>query len=76
MVTLKNEETALLGDAILAGVAAGIYPSIAEGCQAMVVRKETIYPNQDAAFYQGLYPHYCELDQEMSNYFRHMYEKK
>jgi len=76
VVTLKNEETALLGDAILAGVASGIYPSIAEGCQSMVARKETIHPNQDAASYQRLYPHYCELDQDMSNYFRHVYEEK
>lgn len=76
VVTLKNEETALLGDAILAGVAGGIYPSITEGCTLMVARKETIYPNQDAATYQQQYANYCELDQDLSKYFTHVYAEK
>ena len=36
IVTLANEDTALLGDAILAGVASGIFQSIEEGCKSMV----------------------------------------
>ncbi len=36
VVTLANEETGLLGDAILAGVACGLFHSIEDGCNAMV----------------------------------------
>ena len=74
VISLENEETALQGDAILAGVAAGIYTSIEEGCQKMVVRKETFMPNQDAPSYQTLYSHYCDLDLGLSDYFKSAYQ--
>lgn len=74
VISLENEETALQGDAILAGVAAGIYASIEEGCQKMVVRKETFMPNQDAPGYQKAYSHYCDLDLGLSDYFKAAYQ--
>ena len=52
--TLANEETGLLGDAILAGVASGILPSIEAGCRAMVSVKETILPDGLSAAYGTL----------------------
>jgi xylulokinase len=76
VVTLANEETALLGDAILAGVASGIFSSIEEGCHSMVMVKETIQPNDDAQVYPEFYQSYCELDQRLADYFKHSYSKK
>jgi sugar (pentulose or hexulose) kinase len=70
VVTLANEETALLGDAILAGVASGIFQSIEEGCNSMVVLKERIQPNKDAQVYAESYRSYCELDQRLAEYFK------
>lgn len=70
IVTLANEETALLGDAILAGVASGIFRSIGEGCDSMVAVKEGIRPDGDARAYLEPYRRYCELDQRLSDYFK------
>jgi sugar (pentulose or hexulose) kinase len=76
VLTLANEETALLGGAILAGVAGGVFQSIEEGCNAMVVVKETIEPDGDAAAYLEPYRLYCDLDQRLSDYFKRGYSKK
>lgn len=42
--TLQSEQGGALGAAILAGVAAGIYPSLREACGRMIRRKETLAP--------------------------------
>jgi xylulokinase len=76
VVTLANEETALLGDAILAGVAIGVFGSIEEGCNSMVTPKEKVLPDQDARAYSESYDRYCELDRSLSQYFKHSYFKK
>ena len=73
VVTLANEETALLGDAILAGVASGVFSSIEEGCSSMIVVKEKIQPNDDAKVYSESYRLYCGLDQRLFDYFKHGY---
>jgi sugar (pentulose or hexulose) kinase len=76
IVTLVNEETALLGDAILAGVAGGVFQSIEEGCNAMVVVKESIQPDSNARDYVEPYRLYCELDRRLDGYFKHSYSPK
>jgi xylulokinase len=76
VVTLANEETALLGDAVLAGVAIGVFHSIEEGCGSMVVLKERIQPNADVEVYSESYRSYRELDQRLADYFKHSYAKK
>ena len=61
--TMMNEEAACLGAAILAGVAAGIYPSLKEAVGKMVSPKSRLDPNPanyeayDRAYerYRGLY---------------------
>jgi xylulokinase len=75
IVTLANEETGLLGDAILAGVASGIFQSIEEGCRSMVAVKEIIQPGNDAGAYAGFYQMYCELDRQLSGYYRTSFGK-
>jgi xylulokinase len=76
VVTLANEETALLGDAILAGVASGVFRSIENGCSSMVVVKESIQSNADAQAYIEPYKLYCDLDRQLSAYFERGYSKK
>jgi len=75
VVTLVNEETALLGNALLAGVAGGAFKTIEEGCQSMVVRKEVVQPDQDSESYVQFYARYCHLDQVLTEYFKDVYEK-
>ena len=61
---MKSEEGPALGAAILAGCAAGIYGSVAEGCEKAVKIKEKVTENQDNhnrylefyEIYKGLYP--------------------
>lgn len=76
IVTLANEDTALLGDAILAGVARGVLPSIEEGCRSMVTVKAIIPPDAEAASYSEPYRRYCELDRQLSPYFKQNYGKR
>jgi sugar (pentulose or hexulose) kinase len=73
VVPLVNEETALLGDAILAGVATGVFRSIEEGCAAMVETKEPIQPDRDVTAYSEVYRSYCELDRRLSDFFTQVY---
>ena len=75
VVTLANEETGLLGDAILAGVSCGIFKSIEEGCQSMVMIKESFMPGLDARAYASAYQMYCDLDRQLSGYYRTSFGK-
>ncbi len=58
VVTLEQEDTAVLGDAILAAVACGVHTNLADACAAMVRLRGRIEPNvvtraaYDAAFAQ------------------------
>lgn len=70
IVTLVNEETGVLGDAILAGVACGAFPSIAAGCDAMVAVREVTHPDDQAAEYQAPYARYLALDRQLFDYFK------
>jgi xylulokinase len=76
IVTLANDDTALLGDAILAGVASGLLPSIEEGCKAMVMVKAIMHPDGEATAYSEPYQRYCDLDRQLSPYFRQGFAKK
>jgi ribulose kinase len=63
-----------LGDAILAGVAAGCFRTIEMGCENMVVIKEKITPDFQAEDYVVPYQRYRDLDQTLSDYFSRQYE--
>ena len=73
VVTLVNEETALLGDAILAGVASGVLASVEQGSQAMVRVKAVIPPDEEAGAYAEPYRRYCELDRRLAPFFKQGY---
>ncbi|MGE5073015.1 MAG: FGGY-family carbohydrate kinase, partial [Anaerolineae bacterium] len=76
IVTLVNEDTALLGDAILAGVASGVLPSIEEGCKSMVKVNAIIHPDAEASAYSEPYQRYCDLDRQLSPYYKQNYARK
>lgn len=75
LITLQNEETALLGNAILAGVACGLFKTIDEGCKAMITRHERILPNEEAVAYKQPYKLYCILDHVLSDYYKSCYSE-
>ena len=75
VLTLENEETGLLGDAILAGVASGVFPSIETGCQAMVAIRQVIQPGENASAYIQSYQRYLALDRQLAGYFKQSYAK-
>ena len=72
-VTLENEDTALVGDAILAGVACGIYQTVAEGVKAMVRLQAKVLPGENVDAYQKAYERYCGLDNSLADYFKQNY---
>ncbi len=71
--TLENKDTALVGDAILAGIACGVFESTTEGMKTMVQLKEKILPGKNATVYEEAYQRYCKLDYCMANYFKQNY---
>jgi xylulokinase len=73
VVTLASEETGLLGNAVLAGVAAGLFRSVEEGCQAMVAVREVIEPDENKFAYREPYRLFCDLDRRLGDYFRRGY---
>jgi xylulokinase len=73
IATLNNEETGLLGDAILAGAACGIFTSVDEACARMVTIKTRIHPSDQQAAYQKAYQRYDDLNRCLGPYFRSNY---
>lgn len=74
VVTLQNEDTALLGDVILAGVAAGAFVSIRQGCEQMLALKDKILPDASTEEYTQAYRRYCDLDETLSEYYHRQYK--
>lgn len=62
VTTVKNNGGPALGAAILAGVGAGLYPSVAEGCRRIIAVQSTQQPDDGATVrYQPLYQLYTRL---------------
>ena len=60
--TVRSPESAALGAAILGGCAAGVYASVAEGCERTVRANEPLQPNQaNTHEYRRFYALYCSL---------------
>ena len=60
--TAECTEGAVLGAAILGGVASGVYPSVEKGCEAAVRKATTLEPNNsDNEAYLRTYKLYTEL---------------
>lgn len=70
IIRLQNEDTGLVGDAILGGVAAGVFPSIQEACSIMVQVSTRIDADESAAEYEQYYQRYLDLNTTLDGYFR------
>ncbi len=70
VVSLINEDTALVGDAVLTGVACGGFETIAQGCQVMLDLKDRFIPDTDAQTYAESYRRYCDLDLTLADYYK------
>ena len=71
VVTLQNNETALLGDALLAGVAVGMFSTPDEAVKAMVSIAESLDPiPEHVAVYESTYQKYCQLNDTLDPLFR------
>ena len=62
-VTLKNEETACLGSAILAGVASGVFESVEEAVGKGVAENKVYKPS--GTDYSECYKRYCDIDNKL-----------
>lgn len=68
--TLRVDEGAALGAALLAGVGAGVYTDVADACAKTVHRGETYPPNQEAhAAYEPYYQLYKQLYRDLRGDF-------
>ncbi len=71
VVTLKNNDTALMGDAILTAVAAGFYSSPEDAVLKMVTISEKLSPiPENSVIYENVYQDYCRLNDVLDPYFR------
>jgi len=62
VVTLAGDDAAIRGDAMLAGVAAGVFPDLAEAGRALVTTKRRFVPDPSAsAVYEEAYAGYIRL---------------
>ena len=63
IVTLKNDETACLGSAILAGTAIGVFESVEKACEMAVTPNKVFEPK--GADYTECYERFCILDDKL-----------
>jgi len=62
VVTLEGEDAAVRGDAMIAGVAVGLFPDLASACSAMVATRERYEPDPATrAAYDDAYDRYIRL---------------
>ena len=75
--TVNSPEAPALGVAILAGVAAGIYASVEEGCEKTVKAKETVeFSEENNKEYKKFYEIYEKLYYSLKNDFKALSEIK
>lgn len=69
--TVNTSEGPALGVAILAGVGAGIFGSVEEGCDAIIHKAETQYPEEACTMaYEGYYKLYKQLYLDLKQSFK------
>lgn len=73
IIELENEDTGLVGDAILGGVATGLFESIEKACKIMVHTSMRIEPTDKSQEYNQYYQRYLDLDHSLKGYFKDNY---
>jgi xylulokinase len=61
LVSINTTEGAAFGAALLAGVAAGVYPDVASACRATIQTTQTVNPSQQQSAYEKPYSIYQGL---------------
>lgn len=74
LVEVNTTEGAAYGAALLAGVGAGIYPSVADACRSAVQITGSTRPGADSPAYQQIYPRYQALYPALKPAFDEMAE--
>jgi xylulokinase len=70
VLTMKNEEAACLGAAILAGKAVGMYRTVDEACGKMIAIKKRFEPNpENFDVYEKSYQRYVQLYEDLVGLF-------
>jgi xylulokinase len=69
MVTVNVTEGAAYGAALLAGVGAGVYPSVPEACKAVIRLTDSVEPGPATAVYADYYPLYRALYPALASEF-------
>jgi len=73
--TMQSNEGAALGAAILGGCAAGVYGSVAEGCDRVIKAKEPALPNKERTLeYRKIYEIYSLLYPALKESFKQLSE--
>jgi xylulokinase len=76
VVTLRCDDAATLGDAVLAALAVGHFSSLEEACAAMVATAERLEPvPENVSVYDDAYGKYCELNDALGAVFRAQFGK-
>ena len=73
IVKLVNADTAMVGDAVLAGVACGLFPSITAACDCMVEVSTRVEPSINSSIYEAFFTRYLDLDSTLKKYFQRNY---
>lgn len=69
--TLKQEEGPALGAAILAGVAAGVYPTIEKACDQLIIEADTMKCNlEQVQIYQKYHRLYDQIYQDLKQHYK------
>ena len=75
VVTTTSKEGPALGVAILAGVGAGLYPSVKEACDSMIkIGGEQLPVKENQPLYKKGYEQYVKLYPDMKNAFKRLSE--
>jgi xylulokinase len=72
IATVSVTEGAAYGAALLAGVGAGVYGSVAEACQAAIQVSGSTRPGPAAAVYADYYPRYRALYPALASQFEEL----
>ena len=71
IVTLENSDTALVGDALLAGVAVGVFSTYDQAVEAMVHPADRLDPiPADVQVYEKMYQRYVQLNDVLEPLFK------
>ena len=74
VVSLRNYDTAVLGDALLTGVAIGMFKTPEEAVEAMVSTAEKLTPiPANIAVYEKAYQNYCQLNDTLDSVFQRQF---